>query len=67
MHGTKTSSAYLILDDVLVDVVLSSAVTFIIRVSTLGIECLLDHSNLRSLPSVMPQGTMVCGRRAVVA
>lgn len=45
MHCTEAPAAYLILDDVLIDVVLRSSISLIILVTTLGIQSLLDYSH----------------------
>jgi hypothetical protein len=59
MHSTKRTSANLILDYVLVDMMLGFAILFIVRILRSRIQRLLDCAVLRGRAAVMPKRTLV--------
>jgi hypothetical protein len=59
VHCSKTSSSYLLLDDILVDPVDRCAVIVVVTVMSLRIERGLDSSRARGGALVMPEGSLV--------
>lgn len=65
MDSSERASSDLILDDVLVDMVLSLSVFFIVRILGSRIESFLHGSMLRGIATMVSEGALICRSRAI--